>query len=96
MCLLQGTLRFAVSHVTSPLVIHESCIVLGTLRTTITWRASFFVVQFNGFMSLTSYFDVTTLLTLLKPHIPASFNINLVINYCVTPVNVSNFSGYYL
>jgi hypothetical protein len=31
MCFLQGTLRAAVS-----------CIVLGTLRTTMTWRASFF------------------------------------------------------
>jgi hypothetical protein len=34
-------------------------VVLGTLRTTMTWRASFIVVNFNGFMSLTSYFDVT-------------------------------------
>jgi hypothetical protein len=33
---------------------HVSCIVLGTLTTTMTWHASFFVVQFNGFMSLTS------------------------------------------
>jgi hypothetical protein len=29
------------SHVTSVLAIHVSCIVLGTLRTTMTWNASF-------------------------------------------------------
>jgi hypothetical protein len=34
-------LRCAVSHVTSVLAIHECCIVLGTLRTTMTWRATF-------------------------------------------------------
>jgi hypothetical protein len=57
MCFLQGTLRprcewlvSAVSHVTSVLAIHVSCLVLGTLRTTMTWHESFFVVQFNGFM----------------------------------------------
>jgi hypothetical protein len=37
-----------------------------------------------------------TLLALQKPHIPASFNMYLVINKCVTPVKVSNFSGHYL
>jgi len=42
----------AVSHVTSVLAMHVSCIVLGTLRTTMTC-ASFFVVQFNGFMIFT-------------------------------------------
>ena len=36
------------------------------------------------------------ILTLQKPHIPASFNMNLVINKCVTAVILSNFSGYYL
>ena len=36
------------------------------------------------------------ILTLRKPHIPASFNMYLVINKCVTAVKVSNFSGYYL
>jgi hypothetical protein len=30
-----------------------------------------------------------------KPHIPASFNMYLVINKCVTAVKVSNFSGHY-
>ena len=44
----------AVSHVTSVLAIHVSCIVLGTLRTTMTCVRVFFLVQFNGFMSLTS------------------------------------------
>ena len=33
------------------------CIVVGSQWTTMT-RASVFVVLFNGFMSLTSYFDV--------------------------------------
>jgi hypothetical protein len=37
-----------------------------------------------------------TLLTLQKQHIPASFDVYLVINKCVTPVKVSNFSGLYL
>jgi hypothetical protein len=37
-----------------------------------------------------------TLLTLQKPHIPARFNMYLVINKCITPVKVSNFSGHYL
>jgi hypothetical protein len=37
-----------------------------------------------------------TLLTLQKPHIPASFNMYLVITKCVTPVKVSKFSCHYL
>ena len=36
------------------------------------------------------------ILTLQKPHIPASFNMYLVINKCVTAVKISNFSGHYL
>ena len=36
------------------------------------------------------------ILTLQKPHIPASFSRYLVINKCVTVVKVSNFSGHYL
>ena len=36
------------------------------------------------------------ILTLQKPHIPASFNMYLVISKCVTAVKVSNFSGHYL
>ena len=36
------------------------------------------------------------ILTLQKPHIPASFNMNLVISKCVTAVKVSNFTGHYL
>jgi hypothetical protein len=66
MCFLQGTLRCAVGHVTSVHAIHVSCIVLGTLTTTMTWRTSFFVVQFNGFMSLTGYFDVTYIINITK------------------------------
>jgi len=34
--------------------------------------------------------------TLQKPHIPASFNMNLVINKCLTAVILSNFSDHYL
>ena len=34
--------------------IHVSCIVLGTLKDDYDASAGFFVVQFNGFMSLTS------------------------------------------
>ena len=36
------------------------------------------------------------LLTLQKPHIPASFNMYLIISKFVTAVKVSNFSGHYL
>ena len=39
---------------------------------------------------------LSTELRLQKPHIPASFNMYLVINKCVTAVKVSNFSGHYL
>ena len=36
------------------------------------------------------------ILTLQKPHIPASFNMHLVINKCVTAAILSNFSCRYL
>ena len=39
---------------------------------------------------------VVQILTSQKPHIPASFNMYLVINKCVTAVKVSNFSGHYV
>ena len=59
--------------------------------------ASVFVVLFNGFMSLTSYFGCyVQILTLQKPHIPASFNMYLVISKWVIVVKVSNSSGQYL
>jgi hypothetical protein len=62
-----------------------------------TWRASFFVVQFIGFMSLMSYFAVTYIINITQtPHIPASVNVYLVINKCVTFIEDSNFSGHYL
>jgi hypothetical protein len=71
-CFLQGTMLREVSHVTSVLAIHGSCIVLGTLRTTIIMACEFFVVEFNGFMSLASYFDVTYIINITQtPHIPA-------------------------
>ncbi|PNF24897.1 hypothetical protein B7P43_G10160 [Cryptotermes secundus] len=44
----------AVSNVTSVLAIHVSCIVLGTLNDNFDMACEFFVVQFKGFMSLTS------------------------------------------
>jgi hypothetical protein len=43
-----------VSHVTPLFAMHVSCIVLGILNDNYDVSASFFVVQFNGFMSLTS------------------------------------------
>ena len=38
--------------------IHALCTVLGNPKDNYDVSASVFVVQFNGFMSLTSYFDV--------------------------------------
>ena len=38
----------------------------------------------------------STDINITKPHIPASFNMYLVINKCVTAVKVSDFSGHYL
>ena len=43
-----------ISRVTSVLDIQVSCIVLGTLKDNCDMSASVFIVQFNGFMSLTS------------------------------------------
>ena len=43
-----------ISRVTSVLESQMSCIVLGTLKDKYHMSASVFVVQFNGFMSLTS------------------------------------------
>ena len=43
-----------ISRVTSVLDSLVSCIVLGTLKDNYDMSASIFVVQFNGFMSLTS------------------------------------------
>jgi hypothetical protein len=66
MCFLQGTLCCAFSHVTSVLAIHVCCIVLGALRTTMTLCGILFVVQFNGFVSLVSYFDVTHIINITE------------------------------
>jgi ABC-type antimicrobial peptide transport system permease subunit len=73
MCFLQGTLPCTGSHVMSVVAIHVSCIVLGIVRTTLTWRASFFVVQLNGFMSLTSYFDATYIINITETTYPCQF-----------------------
>ena len=43
-----------ISRVTAVLDSQVSCIVLGTLKDNYDMSASVFVVQFNGFMSLTS------------------------------------------
>jgi hypothetical protein len=97
MCLLQGTLRCSVSHVTSLLAIHVCCYSAWNPKNNYDMRSEFFVVQFNGFMSLTIYFDVLYIINITQtPHIPVGFNVYLVIDKCVTPVNVSNFSGRYL
>ena len=39
---------------------------------------------------------LSTDINITGKHIPASFNMYLVINKCVTAVKVSNFSRYYL
>ena len=39
---------------------------------------------------------LSTDINITEQHIPASFNMYLVINKCVTAVKVSNFSGHYL
>jgi len=39
---------------------------------------------------------LSTDINIEKPHIPASFNMNLVINRCVKAVIVSYFSRHYL
>ena len=38
----------------------------------------------------------STDINITEPHIPASFNMNLIISKCVTAVKVSNFTGHYL
>jgi hypothetical protein len=70
----------AVSHVTLMLA---SCVMYSAWnpKDNYDMTCEFFVVQFNG---------------LQKLHIPASFNMYLVINKCATPVKTSNFSGHYL
>ena len=57
--------------------------------------ASVFVVQFNGFIC---HSQVSLMLStdINIRDIPASFNMYLVINKCVTAVKVSDFSGHYL
>jgi hypothetical protein len=96
MCFLQGTLHCAVSHVTSVLGIHVACIVLGTLRTTLTWRSSYSVVQINCFMSLTSYFDVTYITNITETTQSCPFwNIFCIQQLCNT-CQFSNFSDHYL
>jgi len=39
---------------------------------------------------------LSTGITITEPHFPSNFNMNLVINKCVTAVKVSKFSGHYL
>ena len=58
--------------------------------------ASVFVFLFNGFVTHKLLWCYVQILTLQKPHIPASFNMYLEINKWVISVKVSNFSGQYL
>jgi hypothetical protein len=58
--------------------------------------ASVFVVLFNGFVTHKLLWCYVQILTLQKPHIPASFKMYLLINKWVIAVKVSNFSGQYL
>jgi hypothetical protein len=60
MCFLQDTLRCAV---TSGLANHVSRIVLGTLKK-LWYGVRVYSVQFNGIMSLTSYFDITYIINI--------------------------------
>jgi len=53
--------------------------------------ASVFIVQFK-LVSLMLNTDIN----ITETHIPASFNMYLVINKCVAAVKVSNFCGHYL
>jgi hypothetical protein len=53
-------------------------------------RASVFVVQINGFVTHMLIPCYVQILTLLKLHIPASFNMNLVISKCVTAAKFQN------
>jgi hypothetical protein len=39
---------------------------------------------------------LSTDINITELHIPANFNINLVVNECVTAVILSNFAGHYL
>ena len=39
---------------------------------------------------------LSTDINITETHIPASFNMYLIINKCVTAVILSNFSGHYL
>ena len=72
------------------------CKVLGNLRTTTALLLAF--MKFNLMALCNSYVNscYVLILTLQKPHIPASFNMYMVISKCVTAVKVSNLSGDYL
>jgi hypothetical protein len=47
---------------------------------------NFLLVQFNGFMSLMSYFDVTYIVNITKTSYSRQFNMYLLINKCVMSV----------
>ena len=81
------------SHVTSAFGIPVSCIVLWTLRITMTrvWMFLYF-----NLMACHSQVSLMLILTLQKPHIPASFNMNLAISKCVTAAILWKFSCHYL
>ena len=55
-------------------------------------------MKFNLMALCNSYVNsmLRTDINITETHIPASFNMYLVISKCVTAVKVSNFSGHYL
>ena len=59
-------------------------------------QACYVTTQRSSMMYSTSNREILQILTLQKPHIPASFNTNLTISKCVTAVKVSNFTGHFL
>ena len=83
-------------RVTSPLNIPVWCIVLRTVSK--IWHECEELCSYNLWLYVSHklLWWKVQILTLQKPHIPASFNMNLVIGKCVTAVKVSNFTGHYL
>jgi hypothetical protein len=82
--------------VTSALASHESCIVFETLRTKMICVPVLLYFNLMAYVTHKLVWCYVHVLTLQKPHIPASFNMYSVINKCVTAVKVLNFSCHYL
>jgi len=75
--------------------IHVPCKMLGILRTatTLMCLCSLTELFYRTRVLIRCYVQI---LTLQKPHIPASFNVYLIISKCVTAVILWNFSRHYL